>query len=251
MVATFVWPSEVQWPPPWHISLNYDVVPPGAAAFLLEEKEKAMPFVSGFLRVKRRFDRWGRPVDPDYGIDEGIDLDGHPDQGLPERPPGFWGGERPSFPVRPGHPIAPGGRPIDPDYGVDEGVGVWPRPPVQRPPHVWPRPPGGGLPIDPGWGVGGRPERPSHGLPIWPSIPGKPDNSLPPIEGIEPPPVDPPPGTIWPPLPPEVPPGKAIALVAIAGPDGVIWRYTVITVPTPPAGGIGGAPPARPQPQPR
>jgi hypothetical protein len=28
-MATFVWPPEVQWPPPAHILLNYDVVDPG------------------------------------------------------------------------------------------------------------------------------------------------------------------------------------------------------------------------------
>jgi hypothetical protein len=227
-----------------------------------------MPMVKGFLRVIRRRDRWGRPVDPDYGIDEGelpdIDEPGRPGQGLPgwperpgNRPPGGWGGERPGN--RP--PGGWGGRPVDPDWGVDEGEypdqglpgggHFWPerpgnRPP--RPPHTWPRPPGGGgLPIDPGWGVGGRPERPGHGLPIFPSIPGKPDNSLPPVDGEEPPPVDPPPGTIWPPIPPEIgiPPGKVIALVAISG---VGYRYAVLTIPTPPAGGVGGRPPERPTP---
>jgi hypothetical protein len=249
-MATFIWPAAVQWPPPAHILANYDVVPPGVAAFLLEEKEKAMPFVSGWLRVKRRFDRWGRPVDPDYGIDEGEGSQGEgpvdPEWGV-GRPPHV--GNRPpgSYPGRPGHLPSYPGRPIDPDWGVDGGE-VWPPIPPQRPPHVWPRPPGGGLPIDPGWGVGGRPERPDHGLPIWPSIPGKPDNSLPPVEGVEPPPVDPPPGTVWPPLPPEIPAGKAIALVAISG---LGYRYAVITIPTPPAGGVGGTPPARPQPQPR
>jgi hypothetical protein len=68
---------------------------------------------------------------------------------------------------------------------------------------------------------------------------------LPPVDGEEPPPVDPPPGTIWPPLPPEIPAGKAIALVAISG---VGYRYVVITIPEPPAGGIGGRPPQRPGP---
>ena len=27
-MATFVWPPEVQWPPPANILLNYDVAPP-------------------------------------------------------------------------------------------------------------------------------------------------------------------------------------------------------------------------------
>jgi hypothetical protein len=209
-----------------------------------------MPMVRCFLRIIKRRDRWGRPVDPDYGIDEGDLEEGggedggeYPDQGLPGRPPGFWGGERPSFPGRPGQGLPRPPRPTDPDWGLEEGGGIWGgpgRPP--RPPHVWPRPPGGGLPVDPGWGIGGRwPERPSHGLPIFPSIPGKPDNSLPPVEGEGPPPTDPPPGTIWPPLPPGVPGGKAIALVAISG---VGYRYVVITIP-PPAPGQG-LPPSRP-----
>jgi hypothetical protein len=235
-----------------------------------------MPRVKGFLRVIRRRDRWGRPVDPDYGIDEGefpeIDEpdDEYPDQGLPGRPgrperPGHlpgWGGR----PGRPGQGLPWPGRPTDPDWGIDEGEypdqglppgghGPWPGRPGQglprppRPPHVWPRPPGGGLPVDPGWGVGGRwPERPGHGLPIFPSIPGKPDNSLPPVEGEGPPPTDPPPGTIWPPLDhPGLPAGKAIALVAISG---VGYRYVVVTIPEPPAGGIGGTPPQRPGGQP-
>jgi hypothetical protein len=204
-----------------------------------------MPRVTGFLRVLPSRDRWGRPVDPDYGVDEGVGPvdpgwgieDLGPGNELPGRPPGFWGGERPSFPGRPGQGLPRPPRPTDPDWGIDEGAGIWPRPP-QRPPHVWPRPPGGGLPVDPGWGVGGRPERPGHGLPIWPSIPGKPDNSLPPVEGVEPPPTDPPPGTIWPPLPPEIPPGKAIALVAISG---LGYRYAVITIP--PAKPGQGVPP--------
>jgi hypothetical protein len=98
-----------------------------------------------------RRDRWGRPVDPDYGIDEG-DIDGglpeHPDQGGPSpgRPghglPPSWGGERP------GHGLPwPGYRP-DPGWGV-EGPDIpgLPDVPVQppvipgRPGHPLPRPP--------------------------------------------------------------------------------------------------------------
>jgi hypothetical protein len=180
------------------------------------------------------------PVDPDYGVDVG---------GRPGHLPAWRPGERP------GHLPSYGGRPVDPDYGVDEGESIWPRPPGQRPPSVWPRPPGGGLPVDPGWGRPSFPERPSHGLPIWPSIPGRPDNSLPPVEGVEPPPVDPPPGTIWPPLPPNVPVGKAIALVAIAG---VGYRYVVVQIEPghpdqglPPAPGTPdqSLPPTEPQPR--
>jgi hypothetical protein len=192
-----------------------------------------------------RFDHQGRPIDPDYGVDEG----GHPDQGLPggrpphvgNRPPGSYPGRPDQGPVRPG-------RPVDPDWGIDEPEHIWgggrPDQGLPRPPHTWPKPPGGGLPVDPGWGVGGRPgfgDRPDHGLPIWPHVPGKPDNTLPPVEGEGPPPTDPPPGTIWPPLPPSVPEGKAIVLIAISG---VGYRYAVITVPPPKPG--QGLPPQRP-----
>jgi hypothetical protein len=219
----------------------------------------------------------GGPVDPGWGIEEGVDpgygVDegGHPDQGLPgggrpphvgNRPPGSW-----EPPVHPGQGLPHPGRPVDPGYGVDEGDHIWPRPPggrpgrpghlPARPPHTWPRPPGGGLPVDPGWGQGGRPgfgERPDHGLPIWPIVPGKPDQGLPPIDGEEPP-TDPPPGTIWPPIPPEVniPEGKAIALVAISG---LGYRYAVITIPPHapdqglPGGGEGEQPETPPQPTP-
>jgi hypothetical protein len=226
-----------------------------------------MPRVSGWLRVHSR-DRFGRPVDPGFGVDEGdLEESGeYPDQGGPSpgRP-----GHLPSWgrpPGRPGQGLPRPPRPTDPDYGIDEGEypdqglpgggHFWPDRPSQglprppRPPHVWPRPPSGGLPVDPGWGGGGRPERPErpeHGLPIFPSIPGKPDNSLPPVDGEEPPPVDPPPGTIWPPLPPTIPPGKVIALVAISG---VGYRYAVLTVPPPKPG--QGLPPQRPPvPQPK
>lgn len=180
-----------------------------------------MPRVKGFLRVIRRRDRWGRPVDPDYGIDEGefpdIDEpdDEYPDQGLPGRPerPGHlpgWGRPprpgRPEMPERPGHLPGWGGRPsrpVDPGWGVDEGD------------HIWPLPPGAGLP-------------PSPGQPL--------------------PPVDPPPGTIWPPLPPGIDiTGKALLLAWIPG---VGNRWVVVTIPEPPAGGIGGTPPQRPGGQP-
>jgi len=162
------------------------------------------------------------PVDPDYGV--GSERPGH----LPSWRPGG----------RPGHLPAWGGRPVDPGWGVgaehpDQGLPV--------PPHVWPRPPGGGLPVDPGWGVGA--ERPSH--PIYPVGPGHPDNTLPPVEGVEPPPVDPPPGTVWPPLPPDVEvTGKAIVLAAI---QGVGYRYVVVEIGTHPDQGLPSTPEAQPK----
>lgn len=101
-----------------------------------------MPFVSGFLRVRRRRDRWGRPVDPDYGVDEGDIEEGgeHPDQGGPE---GGWGGQRPIDPgfgwpgrERPSRPDQglPGGpiRPIEPgapDQSLPPGTIIPPLPP--------------------------------------------------------------------------------------------------------------------------
>jgi hypothetical protein len=121
------------------------------------------------------FDYQGRPVDPDYGIDEG----GHPDQGLPGRPPRPGNrppGSFPGFPDRPGHlPSRPGWGGVDPGYGVDEEAGI----PV--------------YPVDP--------EQPDQGLPpeVPPGIPELP------------------PGSIWPPLPPSIPPGKALAVIYISG----------------------------------
>jgi hypothetical protein len=156
---------------------------------------------------------------------------GHPDQGLP-------GGGRPGhLPSRPGRP---GGRP---DQGLPGGG---------RPPHTWPRPPGGGLPVDPDWGVpeGGH-LHPDHGLPIHPIDPSHPDNTLPDIPGVEPLPPDPPPGTVWPPLPPDVPPGRALALVAI---EGVGYRYVVIEIgerPVDPDYGVEGPDDGGEQPSPQ
>jgi hypothetical protein len=172
-------------------------------------------------------DPQGRPVDPDYGVGGGE----RPDQGLP-----------PGYPGRPTHPIAPGGRPIDPGYGWGGG---------ERPGHLpaWgglpPRPgqglPHPGRPVDPGWGVdegGGE----AGQLPIWPLGP---EHGLPPVPGHELPPVDPPPGTIWPPLPPSVEPGKVLVAVFISG---VGHRYVVLTVP-PPKPDQGGPRPPTAQPK--
>jgi hypothetical protein len=181
-----------------------------------------MPFVRGFLRILKRKDRWGRPVDPDYGIDEGEiggGGDEHPDHGGPPLRPGHglppsWGG----FPERPSHPIAP----------------PWERP------H-WP--PG---PTDPDWGI-------DAGGEIDNTLPGEIDPEDPPT-GIPLPPIALPPGSIWPPLPPSAPPGTHMFLMFISG---VGYRYGVFTVPEKPekpvrperpAGGPIGRPPERPTP---
>ncbi len=200
--------------------------------------------------MSRGYWAWIQPVQrqgghPDQGLpggggypDQGLPGGEYPDQGLPGRPPGFWGGERPSWPGHPGHLPARPERPIDPGYGW--GGPERPGHGLPQPPHLWPRPPGGGLPVDPGWGVGE--EHPDQG-PVYPVGPG---NELPPVEGIEPPPVDPPPGTVWPPLPPDVEvSGKAIVLAAI---QGVGYRYIVIEI-SPPAPDQGL--PGEPQPQPK
>lgn len=182
-----------------------------------------MPFVSGFLRVRRR----GRPdqglpgegdgpVDPDYGVDEGE----MPEVEPPDPPAGIWP------PLTPEHPW----RPIPPRPEFPE------RPERPERPES-PERPGQGLPPSvqpPAGGIGGRPPaRPSPG-------PG----------GDEHPDTGFPPGAIWPPLPPGVH-GKYLALVLVAGMPGVKYRYVVIDAdarPEPPAGGIGGRPPARPHP---
>jgi hypothetical protein len=169
---------------------------------------------SGYLAYITPVDRQGRPVDPDWGVDEG----GYPDHELPGL------GEHPDHGLPPGW----GGFPGHPDQGL----------PGQRPPHVGNRPPGSGgrpprpgqglprpgRPVDPGYGVGSG-EHPGH-LPVWPIGP---DQGLPPVPGQPLPPTDPPPGTIWPPLPPgaEVPSGKAILLAAI---QGVGYRYIVVQI---------------------
>ena len=167
----------------------------------------------GQLAVIRFIDASGRPIDPGFGNpggsgnrpDQGFNPD-YPDQGLP-------GGEYPDqglppgrFPGRPSHPIA--------------------RPPWET--EVWP--PG---PTDPGWGV----DSPEPGVPTPPIfLPVGPDQGLPPVAGHLPsPPTDPPPGTIWPPLPPGAPAGKTALLVWLVG---VGWRYMVVTIPVAPDQGL-------------
>jgi hypothetical protein len=156
-----------------------------------------MPFVSGFLRIRRpgRHPDQGLPgpegpVDPDYGVDEG-EL---PEVEPPDPPVGVWP------PLTPENPW----RPIDPGWGVGRperpSTGPVPTPPVQ-PGQPLPRPPIGG---------GGHPDQ---GLPGE----GGEAGHLPAF----------PPGAMWPPLPPGVH-GKYLALVLVAGMPGVKYRYVVI-----------------------
>jgi hypothetical protein len=182
-----------------------------------------MPFVSGFLRLRRR---GGHPdqglppidelVDPGYGVDEGAEVGGGlPDHELPTPPPGIWPPLTPSHPIQPAPPGTPPGAmwpPVDPGYGVGAG-----RPP--RPGQGLPRPPGGGgapdqgLPRPPGGGGA-----PDQGLPA----PGAPDQGLPGRPGL---PVGPDQGlpskTYW----------------VIAGIPGVGWRYIAVDPSLPPVGG--------------
>lgn len=99
-----------------------------------------MPFVAGFLRVRRRPGRpdiglpdGERPVDPDYGIDEGGSegiWPGLPDTDPPTPPPGIWP------PLTPEHPWRPlPGFPDRPSTGLPPTL-----PPVQ-PGQPLPRPP--------------------------------------------------------------------------------------------------------------
>jgi len=156
---------------------------------------------------------------------------GHPDQGLPgSGRPGWGGGEHPShglpgFPGAPGHPghlPARPGRPTDPGYGIEEGGGE---------------------------DVGQ--------LPVWPLDPEHPDVGLPPVAGQPLPPVDPPPGTVWPPLDlPGVPEGKALVLAAVVSSTGhKKMHYFVVDVPEHPVDpdyGVGEEHPDQglPSPQP-
>ena len=117
----------------------------------------------------------------------------------PGGPPLYPDQGLPGRPGRPGRPDYPSqglpgrpGRPIDPDYGIDEGEG----------------------------GEAGK-------LPIWPIGP---EHGLPPIAGLPLPPTNPPPGTIWPPLPPSIPAGKTLVYAGIVG---VGKRYIVVDVPPP------------------
>jgi hypothetical protein len=126
-MATFIWPPEVQWPPPAHILLNYDVVAPGGVQLSsrrdrrgeTEEENMTQPFLALITPLSGGHPDQGLPpVSP-----------GYPDQGLPGQPPGIW----PS-PGRPTHPIAPGGRPpVYPDQGLPGGQGGVPTHPIHIP----------------------------------------------------------------------------------------------------------------------
>jgi hypothetical protein len=135
-----------------------------------------MPFVTGFLRLRRRRGRYpdqGLPGEeedqtPEWGLPEGED-DRLPERPVPEPPPGIWPGPTP------GHPIVP----VPPEEGPGQG-------PELPPGAIWPKPPGdvGGkfvvLAIIPGYGwryiviePGAWPEEPPAGG-IGGTPPGRP-----------------------------------------------------------------------------
>jgi len=98
-----------------------------------------MPFVSGFLRVRKRRPGggpvdpgWGieegeGPVDPGWGIEEGAGIGGGPI--IPEPPPGIWPGPTPGHPIQPVPPGEPG-EPGSPSHPIALPPGsIWPPPP--------------------------------------------------------------------------------------------------------------------------
>ena len=172
-----------------------------------------MPYVRGFLKLGRpsRPSLPDRPTDPDYGIEEGGNIDNELPGEMPDPPPGIW---PPLTPEQPWRPI--GG--VDPGYGLPG-----PRPPTAGQPL--PRPPS----------ATGRPDQ---------GLPG--EGEHPEVQ----PPMVLPPGAIWPPLPPDVH-GKYLALVLIAGTPGYKYRYVVIDADALPKPGHPIAPGGPDTPQPK
>jgi hypothetical protein len=144
-----------------------------------------MPFVQGFLKVRRYRNPDNSlpgeegPVDPDYGVGEGHPDNGlpplgsgvGPDNGLPRPPPGAgWPPLTPNHPIQPAPPGTPPGSiwppvngPVDPGYGVGQG-GAAGQLPAGAPPAAGQLPAGtppaaGQLPS------GGRPAAPDQSLP--------------------------------------------------------------------------------------
>jgi hypothetical protein len=204
-MATFIWPPEVQWPPPAHILQNYDVVAPGGVQL-------------SSLRDRRGETKEENMTQPFLALITPLSSGAYPDQGLPGVPPGYWGGVAPPYPdqglpgqpPRPTHPIAPGGRP----------PGIWGGPPTYpdqglpgQPPGYWggvaPPYPDQGLP----GGQGGVPTHPIH-------IPGLPDQGLPPGEPV-------PPDQI---VMPEPPPAYQDDIIVSVYKPGQGWTTTSYTV---------------------
>jgi hypothetical protein len=119
------------------------------------------------------------------------------------------GNQLPTGPVYPGHGL-PGG-PVYPSQGLPGEGGSGP-----RPGHDLPAPPVAHLPPQAGQ------------LPIYPGTPSHP--------------IAIPPGVVWPPLGPQVPQGKALAVIWI---QGLGYRWTVIDT-TLQIGGGPATPPLTP-----
>lgn len=129
-----------------------------------------------------------------------LESGGSPDQGLPGNP-GYPGHPLPPFPGYPGHPLPPGGIAL---------------PPIALPPFpgLWPPP----------------------GQPTLPIVIPPGNVAMPPIFIPEDPTKPPalPPGTIWPPIPPDTGiTGKVIILVWIIG-VGYRWYVYDAAAVTPP-----------------
>ena len=133
----------------------------------------------------------------------------------------------PSHPIAPGEPGAPDqglpGEPEYPDQGLpgepeypDQGLPGFPGAPSfpihLPPPGYWPMPPhpGQGLPpAIPGFG------HPDQGLPVAPGVPIYPDQPIY-IDGAPNQDLPLEPGTVWPPLPPQIT-GKVVGLMVVFG----------------------------------
>jgi hypothetical protein len=170
-----------------------------------------MPFVSGFLRMRRG----GHPdntlpggdglVDPGYGIDEGGGVGiwpGLPDNELPKPPPGIW---PPPVSIWPPTPLPP-------DYPMPPGS-IWPPVVPDRPSQGLPMPP-----ARPDQGLPGQPPAPDQGLP---GAPARPDHGLPSQKFL-------------------------VAIVALGAGGGRVIGYTVVDPSLSPTHPIAPGAPARP-----
>jgi hypothetical protein len=201
-MAKFVWDPAVQWPPPAHVLLSYDVVDSNGAvlsplpASKMEEANMTQPFLALITPLAGNYPDQGPPGGEHPGNRPPGSWDGaHPGNRPPgswdgahpgNRPPGSWGGEYPG-----GGPVYPG-RPADPGYDRPDWA---PGHPGNRPPGSWSgehpgnRPPGSWSGEYPGGGPApGRPPGYVTGGPIEPPAGGTP---VPPEQ--MPPPAEPPP----------------------------------------------------------
>lgn len=123
-MATFIWDPAVQWPPPAHILLNYDVVAPGGVLLSsrrdrrgeIEEENMTQPYLALITPLSG-----GGQIDnslPGGGFDPG-----HP----ANRPPGSYPGGHPG-----NRPPGSWGGPVDPGWGSGGGEH-----PGNRPPGSW------------------------------------------------------------------------------------------------------------------